>query len=514
MSNHTEGVVGIPGGSSSSRAHWISTSEITEARLFDTTLRDGEQSPRTSFSYEDKREIAAILDEMGTHVIEAGFPVNSDAEFEAVRDIADALAPSPSVGWPAWLTRTSRRHSTRRRPGAHVRLHQRRPKPKTPCTRRARKRSRARWSPSSASRTPVSSPCSPRWTPRGPIASSSSTSSRPSPRPTSTGSTSPTPAGGHAATLLRPHRGGRQSHRRPGRRPHARRLHLAAANAISGYEAGAAQAQVSVNGIGERAGNAAYEEVVMTLESLYDVDTGIDTTRITELSNVIEEKSGIDTPANKPIVGTNAFSHESGIHAAGVIENLIPSEPGVMTPEMVGARRQLVLGKHTGQHSVRGTARRGGLRPDRRPGPGGHPTRQRLWRREKARHRRGTDALRRRRRRRGDRRGGQALDDLRRGFDRRSATGIGGSGGETDSIPGAPQGDRPPAPRHGLSQKPYYGCGTEIRTDDGARCTKGSPRRQRRTRSPRGYCRGALAPHTHTLRDDVPAFHEHRRILQ
>jgi 2-isopropylmalate synthase len=128
---------------------------------------------------------------------------------------------------------------------------------------------------------------------------------------------------------------------------------LAAANAISGYEAGASQAQVSVNGIGERAGNAAYEEVVMTLESLYDVETGIDTTRITELSAIIEEKSGIDVPANKPVVGTNAFSHESGIHAAGVIENSDTFEPGVMTPEMVGAKRQLVLGKHTGQHSVR-----------------------------------------------------------------------------------------------------------------------------------------------------------------
>ena len=128
---------------------------------------------------------------------------------------------------------------------------------------------------------------------------------------------------------------------------------LASANAISGYEAGAAQAQVSVNGIGERAGNAAYEEVVMTLESLYDVNTGIDTTRITELSRMIEEKSGIDVPANKPIVGQNAFSHESGIHAAGVIENSDTFEPGVMTPEMVGATRELVLGKHTGQHSVR-----------------------------------------------------------------------------------------------------------------------------------------------------------------
>jgi 2-isopropylmalate synthase len=128
---------------------------------------------------------------------------------------------------------------------------------------------------------------------------------------------------------------------------------LAAANALSGYEAGAAQSQVSVNGIGERAGNAAYEEVVMALESLYDVQTGIDTSYVTEISRLIEQKSGIDVPANKPVVGANAFSHESGIHAAGVIENSDTFEPGVMTPEMVGAERELVLGKHTGQHSVR-----------------------------------------------------------------------------------------------------------------------------------------------------------------
>jgi 2-isopropylmalate synthase len=138
---------------------------------------------------------------------------------------------------------------------------------------------------------------------------------------------------------------------------------LASANAISGYEAGATQSQVSVNGIGERAGNAAYEEVVMSLESLYDVDTGIDTTRIVELSRIVEEKSGIDVPANKPIVGSNAFSHESGIHAAGVIENSDTFEPGVMTPEMVGAKRELVLGKHTGQHSVRERLEEEGFAP-------------------------------------------------------------------------------------------------------------------------------------------------------
>jgi len=128
---------------------------------------------------------------------------------------------------------------------------------------------------------------------------------------------------------------------------------LAAANALAGYEAGASQSQVSVNGIGERAGNAAYEEVVMALESLYNVDTGIDTTAITELSRIIEERSAVPVPGNKPVVGANAFSHESGIHAAGVIENADTFEPGVMTPEMVGAERELVLGKHTGTHSVR-----------------------------------------------------------------------------------------------------------------------------------------------------------------
>jgi 2-isopropylmalate synthase len=128
---------------------------------------------------------------------------------------------------------------------------------------------------------------------------------------------------------------------------------MASANAIAGLEAGADQVQVSVNGIGERAGNAAYEEVVMAAESVYGVDSGIDTTQITELSGMIEAKSEVPVPVNKPVVGDNAFAHESGIHAAGVIENSDTFEPGVMTPEMVGAERSVVLGKHTGTHAVR-----------------------------------------------------------------------------------------------------------------------------------------------------------------
>jgi 2-isopropylmalate synthase len=138
---------------------------------------------------------------------------------------------------------------------------------------------------------------------------------------------------------------------------------MAAANAVAGFEAGAEQAQVSVNGIGERAGNAAYEEIVMTVESIYGFDAGIDTTRITELSRLVEERSDIGVPANKPVVGRNAFSHESGIHAAGVIENSDTFEPGVMTPEMVGANREFVMGKHTGTHSVRKRMEEMGFEP-------------------------------------------------------------------------------------------------------------------------------------------------------
>ena len=138
---------------------------------------------------------------------------------------------------------------------------------------------------------------------------------------------------------------------------------LASANALAGFEAGASQAQVSVNGIGERAGNAAYEEVVMAAEAIYGADTGIDTTKIAELSRLVSERSGIDVPPNKPVVGANAFAHESGIHAAGIIENSDTFEPGVMTPEMIGVQRELVLGKHTGTHAVRQHLRDAGFDP-------------------------------------------------------------------------------------------------------------------------------------------------------
>ncbi|QLD87482.1 2-isopropylmalate synthase [Natronomonas halophila] len=340
-----------------------STSEISEARIFDTTLRDGEQSPRTSFDYEDKREIAAILDDMGTHVIEAGFPVNSEAEFEAVSDIADATSTTvcglarvvekdidaaidSGVEMIHVFASTSdvqlqdSMHATRQEAlERSVEAVERVKDAGVTCM----------YSPMDATRTDeqflidVIEAVSDAGTDWINI-------------PDTCGVATPRRfydmvenVCAHTDAYVDVH-----THDDFG---------LASANALSGFEAGAAQAQVSVNGIGERAGNAAYEEVVMSLESLYDVDTGIKTERITELARIVEEKSDIPIPANKPIVGDNAFSHESGIHAAGVIENADTFEPGVMTPEMVGATRELVLGKHTGKHSVRERLEDAGFEP-------------------------------------------------------------------------------------------------------------------------------------------------------
>ncbi|MFB6164262.1 MAG: LeuA family protein [Haloarculaceae archaeon] len=341
-----------------------STSEITEARIFDTTLRDGEQSPRTSFSYDDKREIAAVLDDMGTHVIEAGFPVNSDAEFEAVRDIADAATRSTVCGLARVVEKDVEAAIDSGVDLIHVfvstsdvqlqdSMHATREEAKQAAVDSIERVTEAgvecMFSPMDSTRTDESFLMEV-------VEAADEAGADWVNLPDTCGVATPRrfyDMVGNVVDAIDAHVDV-HTHDDFG---------LAAANALSGYEAGARQAQVSVNGIGERAGNAAYEEVVMALESLYDVETGIDTTQITELSRLVEEKSDIPVPANKPVVGRNAFSHESGIHAAGVIENSDTFEPGVMTPEMVGAERELVLGKHTGAHSVRERLRDAGYAP-------------------------------------------------------------------------------------------------------------------------------------------------------
>ncbi|OYV15002.1 MAG: D-citramalate synthase, partial [Methanosaeta sp. NSM2] len=125
---------------------------------------------------------------------------------------------------------------------------------------------------------------------------------------------------------------------------------MATANTVAALRSGAAQAHVTVNGIGERAGNASLEEVVMSLESLYKIDTGIKCQDIYQLSRLVSRLTGLPMAPNKAIVGENAFTHEAGIHVHGLLADTATYEP--MHPETVGRKRRIVLGKHAGRASV------------------------------------------------------------------------------------------------------------------------------------------------------------------
>ena len=134
---------------------------------------------------------------------------------------------------------------------------------------------------------------------------------------------------------------------------------MATANTVAALRAGASQAHVTVNGIGERAGNASLEEVVMALESLYKIDTGIKCQDIYQLSRLVSRMTGLPMAPNKAIVGENAFTHEAGIHVHGLLADTKTYEP--MQPETVGRKRRIVLGKHAGRASVELALREFGL---------------------------------------------------------------------------------------------------------------------------------------------------------
>ncbi|MCI4330713.1 MAG: homoaconitate hydratase, partial [Thermoplasmata archaeon] len=125
---------------------------------------------------------------------------------------------------------------------------------------------------------------------------------------------------------------------------------LAVANTLTALEEGVTSPHVCVNGLGERAGNTSLEELVVGLESLYGVKTGVDTRRLYELSQLVEEISGVPLAANKALVGYNSFSHEAGIHTHGILAHTLTYEP--VQPETIGRSRQMILGKHTGKAAV------------------------------------------------------------------------------------------------------------------------------------------------------------------
>jgi 2-isopropylmalate synthase len=139
---------------------------------------------------------------------------------------------------------------------------------------------------------------------------------------------------------------------------------LAVANSLAAVEGGGDQVQVTINSLGERAGNADLAGTVMSLHSIYGARTNIKTEYLVETARLVERYTGISIPPTMPVVGDNAFAHESGIHTHGVLTKPDTFEPGIMTPEMVGHKRRIVMGKHAGRHAVYKSLEAAGLEPD------------------------------------------------------------------------------------------------------------------------------------------------------
>lgn len=332
--------------------------------IFDTTLRDGEQSPGASMTLEEKLQVAELLDEMGVDIIEAGFPAASNGDFQAVVDIGKVVKDSVVCG----LARASLNDIDRagealrdaQRPRIHTfigtsPLHRQFQLQMTQdevydkivaSVQRARTYTEdVEWSAMDATRTEHDFLC--RCV-EAAIKAGATTINIPD----TVGYTTPDEFY-DLITMLRE------------RVPNADEaifsthchndLGLAVANSLAGVRAGARQIECAINGLGERAGNAALEEVVMTIHTRNDVLpywTNIDSTYLMRASRLVSAVSAFPVQYNKAIVGKNAFAHESGIHQDGVLKNAQTYE--IMTPESVGLKESaLVMGKHSGRHAFR-----------------------------------------------------------------------------------------------------------------------------------------------------------------
>jgi 2-isopropylmalate synthase len=332
--------------------------------IFDTTLRDGEQSPGCSMNLEEKLRVATVLEEMGVDIIEAGFPIASQGDFDAVREIAGKLKHSTVAG----LARAGRKDIDRawealkqaRRPRIHTfistsPLHMKYKLQMEPAAVHqavidsvgyARNLcDDVEWSPEDGSRTERDFLCRT-------VESAIKAGARTVNIPDTVGYAVPD----EFAALIR-----MLFDRVPNIDKAIVSVHchndlgLAVANSLAAVGAGARQVECTINGLGERAGNAALEEIVMALRTRHDrmpYTTGIKTEHITKASHLISTITGFAVQPNKAIVGANAFAHESGIHQDGMLKHAGTYE--IMTPESVGLHKStLVMGKHSGRHAFR-----------------------------------------------------------------------------------------------------------------------------------------------------------------
>ncbi len=342
----------------------IDTSARDRIVIFDTTLRDGEQSAGASMTFEEKIQVAELLDAMGVDVIEAGFPIASQGDFEAVSAIAARLHTSVPAGLARAANKDIDRAAEALKNAHHFRIHtfistspvhmkyklQLEPeavfeKVIASVTRARSHTDDVEWSAEDATRTEHDFLC--RCV-EAAIKAGATTINIPD----TVGYTTPEEYRALFEMLIN-------------RVPNADKarfsthchndLGMAVANSLAGVMGGARQIECTVNGLGERAGNAALEEVVMAIRTRADVlpfTTGIKTPMLTQASKLVSTVSGFPVQYNKAIVGKNAFAHESGIHQDGMLKHVETYE--IMRPEDVGVREtNLVMGKHSGRHAFR-----------------------------------------------------------------------------------------------------------------------------------------------------------------
>jgi 2-isopropylmalate synthase len=328
--------------------------------IFDTTLRDGEQSPGATMTLEEKLQVAELLDDMGVDIIEAGFPIASNGDFEAVAEVARRARNSVIAGLaraiPADIARAGEavRHARRGRIHTFVSTspihlaHQMRKTEEqvleiiTATVTQARNLiDDVEWSGMDATRTPIDYLC--RCV-EAAIRAGATTINLPD----TVGYAVPEEYFQMFKTIIE---------RVPGADKAIFSTHchndlgLAVANSLAGVRGGARQIECTINGLGERAGNAALEEVVMALRTRGDAmpyDTGIESTHLSRVSKIVAAAANFPVQYNKAIVGKNAFAHESGIHQDGMLKNAETYE--IMTPASVGIKETtLVMGKHSGR---------------------------------------------------------------------------------------------------------------------------------------------------------------------
>jgi len=342
----------------------MSPSDSNRVVIFDTTLRDGEQSPGASMNLEEKLRIAAVLEEMGVDVIEAGFPIASNGDFEAVREVSKAVRNSSVAG----LARAAKRDidrawealSSAERPRIHTfistsPLHMKFKLQMEPdavhqavmdSVSHARKLcDDVEWSPEDGSRSEHDFLC--RC-----VETAIKAGARTINIPDTVGYAVPE----EFAALIVMLRNRVPNIDKAIISVHCHNdLGLAVANSLAAVGAGARQVECTINGLGERAGNAALEEIVMALKTRHDrmpYSTGLKTEVITKASRLVSTITGFPVQPNKAIVGANAFAHESGIHQDGMLKHAGTYE--IMTPESVGLMRStLVMGKHSGRHAFK-----------------------------------------------------------------------------------------------------------------------------------------------------------------